>query len=66
MNNHLLSGFLFDKEMADSGFTKHEINNQRLRNAAYRLLVRGELYRFDDDVRIEYGTIGPFNDVEDQ
>ena len=59
-----MSGFLFDREMKEAGFTRHEMNNQRLRDAAYRLLVRGRLYRFNDEDEIEYGVSGPFNDVE--
>jgi hypothetical protein len=59
-----ISGFLFDSEMKEAGFTRHEMSNQRLRDAAYRLLVRGQLYRFDDADEIEYGVSGPFNDDE--
>jgi hypothetical protein len=55
---------LFDQEMNEAGFTHHEMCNQRLRDAAYRLLVRGKLYRFDDADEIEYGVSGPFNDDE--
>jgi hypothetical protein len=59
-----ISGFLFDREMQEAGFTRHEMSNQRLRDAAYRLLVRGRLYRFNDADEIEYGVSGPFNDDE--
>ena len=59
-----LTSVAFDGEMHDAGFTRHEIGNQRLRNAAYRLLVRGRLYRFDDADEIEHGVSGPFNDDE--
>jgi hypothetical protein len=59
-----ISGFLFDHEMKEAGFTRHEMSNQRLRDAAYRLLVRGKLYRFNDADEIEYGISGPFNDDE--
>ncbi len=59
-----ISGFLFDREMQEAGFTHHEMSNQRLRDAAYRLLVRGRLYRFNDADEIEYGVSGPFNDDE--
>lgn len=62
--SQLISGFLFDREMKEAGFTRHEMSNQRLRNAAYRLLVRGQLFRFDDADEIEYGVSGPFNDDE--
>lgn len=61
---HELTGFLFDAEMKGEGFTRHEINNQRLREAAYRLLVRGKLYGFDDATEIEHGVSGPRNDNE--
>jgi len=50
--------------MREAEFTPREISNQRLRDAAYRLLVRGKLYSFDDATEIEYGVSGPFNDVE--
>lgn len=61
---HELTGFLFDAEMKGAGFTSREISNQRLRDAAYRLLVRGKLYGFDDATEIEHGVSGPFNDNE--
>lgn len=64
MTSQPISGFLFDREMQEAGFTRHEMSNQRLRDAAYRLLVRGKLYRFDDADEIEYGVSGPFNDDE--
>jgi hypothetical protein len=60
-----INGLEFDLEMQSAGFTRKEISNQRLRNAAYRLLIRGEIYSFDDDERIEHGVTGPFNDIEE-
>lgn len=51
-------------EMESAGFTQHERNNFRIRNAAERLLCRGRLYQFTDDVEIEHGVSGPFNDDE--
>lgn len=59
-----LTGFRFDAEMREAGFTRREISNQRLRDAAYQLLVRGKLYSFDDATEIECGVSGPFNDDE--
>lgn len=59
-----LTGHLFDSEMESAGLTRHERNNQRIRNAVYRLLVRGKLYGFDDATEIECGVSGPFNDDE--
>jgi hypothetical protein len=51
-------------EMEAAGFTRHERNNPRIRHATERLLCRGRLYLFDDDVSIEHGVSGPFNDDE--
>ena len=51
-------------EMDRAGFTRHERNNLRLRNAAERLLLHGRFYYADDDIEIEHGVSGPFNDDE--
>lgn len=51
-------------EMAEAGFTEHERRNERLVRAVERLLCRGRLYYANDDVEIEHGVSGPFNDDE--